>query len=298
MKSLAKLRADIYNYNYGNYPYLKNWKKNPYTWFKAKFYMEMSTILAYLLLKTKIKANTVTVIYALLGIFGGIFLAIPYQWIIILGVLIFYLRGILDWTDGVVARERNQTSVTGDILDTYGASTGWVCLWVGLSLYIIQKSFVNVAYISPDFSRITLFLFHHFIYALPVIPTFFALDIIIHAKHRLYTNHISRAIQQNLEKKQDQKASPYIISPVKSPKAKKIMQVLNAVFDHRARFVDFICLVIVLELMFPALFISWIIFMLFLCWKLVCFIAFFIVIARGGQVEKYLDDTLEEIHRF
>ncbi|HPM43379.1 MAG TPA: hypothetical protein PLV52_06075, partial [Candidatus Omnitrophota bacterium] len=55
--TVRELKAEQYQYNGTQ---VKSWRVNPYTWLKARFYMESSALLVYLLLKTKIKPNTVT----------------------------------------------------------------------------------------------------------------------------------------------------------------------------------------------------------------------------------------------
>ena len=67
-KTFRELRKDQYSYNLNLFPYLNSWIKNPYSFIKARFYMESSAILVYLLLKTTIKPNTVTIFYCLAGV--------------------------------------------------------------------------------------------------------------------------------------------------------------------------------------------------------------------------------------
>ncbi|GAI05541.1 unnamed protein product, partial [marine sediment metagenome] len=153
---MAELRKEQYEYNCGLYPYLNEWRKNPYTWLKARFYMEAGALLVYFLLKTKINPNTVTIIYGLLGLVGGILLAIPINQTILIAILIFFLKGILDWSDGHLARIRGQTSITGDILDPYGALLGALGLQMGLGFYVAQKSDMAIFY-----------------YLIPLIPFFY-----------------------------------------------------------------------------------------------------------------------------
>jgi len=159
ISTFREIREKNYGYNYSHYPYLAQWKRNPYTFFKAKLYLELGTILVFLLLKTRIKPNTVTVAYIMLVIAGGICLAIPMKFLILVGIIIFYFVGSLDWADGPLARERNQTSITGDILDPYSALVGMTCFWSGIGLYLVHKSIQGVIYISPDITNFTSCLF-------------------------------------------------------------------------------------------------------------------------------------------
>jgi len=298
--NFREIRRRHYEHEYHMYPYLAQWKKNPYTFYKAKLYLELSTILTFLLFKTKIKPNTVTVTYIVLGIVGGVCLAVPLKYIIFLGILIFYFLSVLDWTDGTLARERNQTSITGDILDPYGALVGMTCFWSGVGLYLAHKSIQGVAYISPDITNFTSFIFSHFVYLLPIIPALFAMNLTRFAKYRLYTNHVVKELRKHMEKERNQE-EPLLTSATNTKSssqhstAKKIMQAVNNIFSHRARFVDFILLLILLELLYPMLFLSWIVFLLFLLWQIILFFGILYTFTRSNYGEEDIQKMLREI---
>ena len=50
---------------------IDDWIKSPYSSLKARYYIEVSSIIVYFLQFTKITPNQISIIYALLGIFGG-----------------------------------------------------------------------------------------------------------------------------------------------------------------------------------------------------------------------------------
>ena len=108
--------------------------------------MESSAVLVYFLLKTRIKPNTLSIIYGLLGLAGGILLAISTNKTVFIAIFIFFLKAILDWSDGHLARIKNQTSITGVVLDPYGALLGTLGFQVGLGLYVAQKSGMMLFY--------------------------------------------------------------------------------------------------------------------------------------------------------
>ena len=118
MYTIKNLRKQQYGYHKEKFPYLFDFIRNPYSFIKARFYMESSAVLVYLLLKTNIKPNTVTVIYGLAGIATGILLAIPNNYTICIALSIAFAKGILDWSDGHLARITGQTSLTGHLLDS------------------------------------------------------------------------------------------------------------------------------------------------------------------------------------
>lgn len=280
----------MYKYRYNENAYLKDWKKNPYTWFKAILYIEISSIIFYLIRKTNIKANTMTIVYILLGVLGGIFLATPLKIIVLLGVLIFYFKDVIDWTDGVLAREKRQLSITGDVLDSYGALTGLVSLWTGFSLYVANKSFDGIVYISPNITHITSIIFDNIIYLVPLLPAIFAMNIILHTNSRLFNSHIIKEMK-NYNKQKN--ISTKSLKDNES-KLKNIAISFNKAFEHRARFVDFICIIILIELFF-SIFVSWIILLIFLIWKIIFFIITLFMVAKGGYAEKKVEDVINEI---
>ena len=81
----------------------------PYTFLKTFLYIELSSLLVFLIQNTSITPNLITILYALLGIFGGIFLGSGSENLILTGILIFFFKGVLDWTDGLIARLRKET---------------------------------------------------------------------------------------------------------------------------------------------------------------------------------------------
>ena len=92
---------------------MNNFILNPYTYLKSKFYVEGSSLLILICIKLGVKPNTITAIYTLLGLIGGILLCIPNDACNVIGVIIFFSKGIVDWTDGGVAKIINQISKFG-----------------------------------------------------------------------------------------------------------------------------------------------------------------------------------------
>ena len=65
--------------------------------------------------------NNISLIYCASGIITGLFLASNNFTLMIVGLAIFVLKGAIDWTDGLIARMKNQISSVGHILDTWGS---------------------------------------------------------------------------------------------------------------------------------------------------------------------------------
>lgn len=280
--TLNQLRKQQYGFNFQLLPYLNNWKKNPYTWLKARFYMETSTVLVYFLLKTNIKPNTVTIVYGLLGITGGILLAIPRSEAILAAISIFFLKGILDWADGYLARIKNQASVTGAILDPYGSLLGALGFQMGLGFYAAQKSEMVIFY-----------------YLTALIPLFYAARATSFSRNLIFNECLnSEKIREFRTKgieelvKNDNKGKDNIFSN----RYGSVYNFFKNFLDDRARTVDFICLLILVEIVTP-IFITWIVFLGFVIKQFLISVATFYIVAKGGWIENRLMDKLKEISK-
>ena len=138
MLSFTKLRQ--YNYHFRRnedtgVADIDDWKFSPYSCFKSRIYIELSTILTFFFQYTKISPNQVTFLYILSGVIGGILFSLDNQSLIIIGCIIFYFRSALDWSDGLLARIKEQTSTIGHYLDPWGSYVGHIFFLSGLTIY-------------------------------------------------------------------------------------------------------------------------------------------------------------------
>ncbi len=280
---LQQLRKDQYNFHYSNYPYLKSFKKNPYTYLKAIFYMELSAILVYFLLKTKIKPNTVTLTYGLLGLLGGILLTIPTNETIFIAIIIFFSKGILDWSDGHYARKTSQTSITGDILDHYGAFLGALGFQIGLGFYVAQKSDILLFY-----------------FLIPFIPLFYAGKLHSYSLSMLFKKHFDiKIIKKYIHPTAQNISKEFSNIKSKQDLGKKYSLFYNVarnLLDDRARTVDFICLLLILE-MFTPIFFTWIIFLGFAVKGFLLFSASLYIVIRKDWTENEFKQKIAEISK-
>jgi len=284
-KFLKELREEQYEYNMRvgkNYfgIDLNNWKKNPYTWFKIRLYMEASALLVYFLLKTKIKPNTVTIFYGLTGIMGGILLAIPQKITIAVAIVIFFLKGILDSTDGHLARINRQTSLTGHILDYYGAHLNTLGLQIGLGFYVAQKADLLIFY-----------------YLIPLLPFFYATNLINFSTTILFDSPI--LVKEITKHKHGVSPEPLTgkneeLSRVSKSRLGSIYYFIQKIFDDRARSVDLICLLVLIEI-YSQIFITWIIFLFLLFKQFSVFCASFYAFVKYRWAEIKLNEKIVEI---
>ena len=89
---------------------IDDWFKNPYTCLKIRLYKVGAEILVFIVQHTKVTPNFLSLTYAFLGAIGGIFLASNNQSLILISLILFFYKGLLEWADGLLARLKKQTS--------------------------------------------------------------------------------------------------------------------------------------------------------------------------------------------
>ena len=280
MKAIAVIKKEIYDNVRQRRPYVFNeWKWYSYRKFKARLYINGASLFTYFFLKIPISANVVTLIYVLMGIFGGILLALPSKFSVIVAITFFYFRGIFDWTDGVIARFKKQTSISGCIFDSYGALAGWVSLWTGMGFYLSN----NTSYL--------------FYYMIPILPAIFAADLHLNARETFIYHYLIKKEYRNTKNNfKDILAKNNISSNKGHSKIEKIKYYINKIFEHNARTVDIICLMILIET-FSTLRILWVFYLTFLIWRATVFIARFFLIMHGGWAETELRRLKDTIYK-
>ncbi|MFA6291870.1 MAG: CDP-alcohol phosphatidyltransferase family protein [Victivallales bacterium] len=275
-KTLFQIRREQYKHRYeDDVPYIKDWTRNPYTYLKARFYIEASSVILYFLLKTKIAPNYITAGYAVAGLAAGVLLAVPGKYFVLAAAIIFFINPTFDWVDGAYSRMIGKCSFTGHILDVYAGYLPWLALQVGLGFYVAQK---------PGFEKI--------FWLIPLIPFFYAANLVTFMK----TEFSDRALIDKELAKVDQKGSAGTIS--QSNERLSLVKILSRahrifqnIFDNRARGVDLICLVIILEA-FTGFFISWAIFAFLVLKQLTLFLSSFISVVFFGRAEAELRNQL------
>ncbi len=283
MKSIRELRQDQYEYRTKVFPYINDWKRCPYTCFKARLYMEASALLIFWLQRTRITPNTVTVWYGLLGLVGGILLAFGIKITVLAAVGIFFFKGILDWADGYLAKIKNLTSVAGDMLDRYGAILGALGFQMGLGFYVAQKSGMTFFY-----------------YLIPLIPMFLCSKLHNFATVVFFKEYITQ--EKIREYKKDYAGSSEVDALKTAAEEKvdsridKIHERLKNFLDNRARTVDLVCLLLVIEAFTPV-FVTWIVFLGFVIREFLFFTASFYIVLKRRWAERQLKEKMEEIFR-
>lgn len=250
---IAELRKQQYDFCGTLYPYVNDWKRHPYTFLKARFYMEASAILVYFLQKTNVKPNTITLLYALCGVVGGVLLSVPARSAVLAGILVFFLKGILDWSDGHLARLTDRTSLTGHVLDCYGALVNSLGFWTGLSIYL--------AHISGNVL---------FLYLAPAYPLLVAANAVSFSDGMIAKMAVSRGVEK-LGMRSGGQIPAVEVREVSQKPSGLLKRFANGFPDDRARTVDLICFLMLMEL-FTGIFVTWLIFLVFILKNIAVFV--------------------------
>ena len=225
--------------------------------------MESSAILIFFLLKTRVTPNTITIIYGLAGIVGGILLAIAHPYTVVAGVFLFFTKGILDWSDGHLARITGQTSATGHILDVYGAHIGAIGFQVGVGFFAASHNESHTGY---------------FMVLVMLIPFFYASRLTLFADTEIL-NGILRGELKIRQKNGDGEEKKPAISTMRM-----LYKIIGPILDDRARTVDLVCLLVLIEMYF-SLNMVWFVFLLMVMKQAIVCAGSFYIVVWGGWVE-------------
>ncbi len=254
---------------------LDDYKSNPYTYLKWKFYFITTCPILYLLIRTEIKPNHVSLFYAFLGILTLFFLGFPSEnkIYIYIGLLLAFTKTIFDACDGFLARLKNQKSISGHMLDWYGAHVNAIGFQSGMGFYLANNEneiFFYLAFLIP------------FFYAIKLKPFAYTtiLNEILERKDYLDKTHPIKN-EDNKNKKLEIKKE-----------TQKYYKLFSSILDDRARSVDFIILLFILELNFNLQFIKYI--FCFLVFKhFIIFLVNIFIVSNNS----WLEDKINKIRK-
>ena len=104
--------------------------------FLSRYYRPFSLRLSWILYKTNITPNFVTVLQIILGLSGCLTISLfPTQNIFITGVIILHLAYLLDCCDGEIARAKKMDSLEGVFLDKFAHAITMPSIFMAVSLY-------------------------------------------------------------------------------------------------------------------------------------------------------------------
>ncbi len=119
---------------------LLSFEINPYSKIKTILNIELSCILIYLLLKTKLSANFITIVGVFWTLTGVILLSLFDNFLFYLGIIILFLKLIPDYVDGQLAFFQKKISFTGHELDGWAGNMGTIVIMSGFYLYGIRNN--------------------------------------------------------------------------------------------------------------------------------------------------------------
>tara|TARA_B100000575_G_scaffold294034_1_gene307664 strand:+ start:2722 stop:3531 length:810 start_codon:yes stop_codon:yes gene_type:complete len=229
---------------------IDTWSKNPYSCFKARIYIELSSLFAFILQFTKLTPNHISLIYCFCGILAGAFLISNNNTLMIVGLIIFVLKGSIDWTDGLIARMKNITSSVGHILDTWGSHIGSISFITSIGVYCYNNSNDNIYLFLT-----IIILFVRFI------------DFKFYAYYQLFS--------ESLEEKEKINKIIYKADENLQKKGGLLRLFIKNFMDDRSRTVDTVCFLIFLEIIYDKDYLSKIIFGLYFFKTIIYFLGIF-----------------------
>ena len=239
---------------------IDTWSQNPYSCFKARVYIELSTIFAFFLQFTKLTPNHISLIYCFCGIIAGVFLISNNNTLMIIGLIIFVLKGSIDWTDGLIARMKNISSSVGHILDSWGSHIGSLSFVTSIGIYCYNLTNDNI-----------------YLFLTILILLLKLIDFKFFAFQQLFYEYLSKQINFKIDKVVDNKDSK---------KSKNFFVLfLKNFMDERARTVDTVCFLIFLEIFYNLDYFSKIIFGLFLIKAIIVFCGTFYIYYHKKKLE-------------
>lgn len=231
-KKLSKIKKNHYNFQREDaikqFGLDLKFKNQPYTYLRWRFNMEISTYLIYLFLRTSLSANFISLIYIILSPLGFFLVISGSKTIVVLGLVIFFFKSLFDYVDGYIARYRGQTTMKGHALDVYGAFVGDIFFKTSIGLFIFNK-YDDVFHLK--------------------------LTIIYLICNVLLINKFYKSIFYDLTSKRIFKKTKY--KNIKNFKKnsifyffKKLFIILESIFDDRARSLDFLILLFLLNIFY------------------------------------------------
>ena len=231
----------------------------PYSFFKTVLYIEISSILVFFIQNTIITPNALSISYAILGLLSGVFLATNNENFILAGLIIIFLKGIIDWSDGLLARISKKTSFLGSILDEWGGLIGAYSFIFGFGFYLYninsEKIFIFLTIFILAIRSLDLKNFFYFT-----------------TTYKLYNNEIHKIEHKKLSNKKKEKKY----------NVEKFIYYIKVIFqnflDDRARSIDFICFLIFLDIFYIEItFLKYIFFVLALKYAVLFIGSFYLI---------------------
>ena len=232
--------------------------------------MFFASVLVYLLQNSSVHPNTITKLYIFFGFLSALLLSIPIAEANYVALFMIFSKGVIDWTDGHLARIKGMTSLTGHILDVYGSIIHSLTFVIALGVY---------QYFYFGYNNL-------FLAALFIYPFCYG---------TLLTKFSNQYILDSISSENYKKDANFSesVSSIKKQHA-GIYSFFSWFLDDRSRTIDFVLLLILFEhLGGPAL--SWLFFVGVNIKWIALWCGSFIFSSKNNAAEKVLASTLSEI---
>ena len=235
--SLRKIRAIHYR---GQTTKLKtmdtdinNFFQNPYSYFKSRYYIEVSAILVFFLQYTKATPNLITIIYSILSFSVLFLLSSNNNYLILFAIILLFTKGVLDWADGLLARIQKKTSNLGFLLDNWAALISTHAYTLGLAIYLYNKD-------------------NEFIFIILGVSILFikALDLRNYAYHLAMYSLFKEKNKKSFLKKLNFNEHSKLKNKKKSSSLAIFKIFIQNFLDDRSRSVDLICFIIFIDIFY------------------------------------------------
>ncbi len=227
---------------------------NPYSKIKTILNIELACLLIFILLKTKISANAVTIAGVVWSLTGIILLSFYDSFIFYLGIIVLFLKLIPDYIDGQLAVFRKKTSITGHELDGWAGNIGTIIVMSGFYLYGIRNNPLGD---------------HDIFYLSFLIVLFFSFaDLRLHLSI-FKKSYFDKNLQTHISKEKKIKSDKFI----KKSSSNFVVSILKFFhFDGGSRYTDFLLILLVIERNF----LGFHVFYIFpIIWSITYFLTFF-----------------------
>lgn len=116
-----------------------------YTNYMAMFFSNLSLRLSYLLIRTSVTPNQVTLLSTAIGLIGAATILSTNYWFRILGIVTWFVGYVLDFCDGEIARYKSMQSEFGHWFDEVTDRVKDVGLYTAITLLTARESSSMIA---------------------------------------------------------------------------------------------------------------------------------------------------------
>lgn len=200
---------------------------NLYSKIKTVLNIEIACLFIFLLLRTNISANAVTISGFFWTLAGVILINLSDNIFVYSGIFILFLKLVPDYIDGQLASFRGETSLTGSELDSWAGNVGKSLILAGFFLYSFENSPIG----QIDFFYI--------IFLVIIIFSLADLRLFLSKFNKVYYD---KFLKTHVKKKQSKKKSSEFINNNFIVKFFKFLH-----YDGGTKYTDFLLILIILE---------------------------------------------------